>query len=163
MAFGKRIKLIRQLRGLTQRELGERIGFSGKAADIRIAQYESETRKPKDKIAETMAAALEVPAFALNVPDIDSNYGIMHTLFALEDEYGFQISNIDDKLCITLDKNHPSFLGFFDMLNAWQKQNQKLQDGEITQEEYDAWRYAYPASSANETKQRLAALRSEMK
>ena len=161
MAFGKRIKLIRQLRGLTQRELGERIGFSGKAADIRIAQYESETRKPKDKIAETMAGALEVPTFALNVPNIDSDYGVMHTLFTLEDEYGFQIRNIDGKLCITLDKSHPSFLGFFDMLNAWQKQNQKLQDEEITQEEYDAWRYAYPESAAKETKQRLDALRSK--
>lgn len=144
MAFGKRIKRIRQLKGLTQRELGERIGFSGKAADIRIAQYESETRKPKDKIAETMAGALEVPPFALNVPDIDSDYGIMHTLFTLEDECGFKISNIDGRLCITLDKEHPSFLSFFGMLNAWQKQYQKLQDGEITQEEYDAWRYAYP-------------------
>lgn len=163
MAFGKRIKLIRQLRGLTQRELGERIGFSGKAADIRIAQYESETRKPKDKIAETMADALDVPAFALNVPDIDSNYGVMHTLFTLEDEYGFQISNTDGKLCITLDKGHPSYLGFFDMLNAWQKQYQKLHDGEITREEYDAWRYEYPASSAKETKQHLDALRSKMK
>ena len=144
MAFGKRIKRIRQLKRLTQRELGEKIGFSGKAADIRIAQYESETRKPKDKIAEAMAGALEVPTFALNLPDIDSDYGIMHTLFALEDECGFKISNIDGRLCITLDKEHPSFLSFFGMLNAWQKQYQKLQDGEITQEEYDAWRYAYP-------------------
>lgn len=144
MAFGKRIKRIRQLKGLTQRELGEKIGFSGKAADIRIAQYESETRKPKDKIAEAMAGALEVPTFALILPDIDSDYGIMHTLFALEDECGFNISNIDGRLCITLDKEHPSFLSFFGMLNAWQKQYQKLQDGEITQEEYDAWRYAYP-------------------
>ena len=161
MAFGKRIKLIRQLRGLTQRELGERIGFSGKAADIRIAQYESETRKPKDKIAETMADALEVPAFALNVPDIDSDYGVMHTLFTLEDEYGFQIRNIDGRLCITLDKNHPAYMNFFGMLNGWNEKYDQLKKEEITQEEYDAWRYAYPASAAKETKQRLDVLRSK--
>lgn len=161
MAFGKRIKRIRQLKGLTQRELGEKIGFSGKAADIRIAQYESETRKPKDKIAETMADALEVPAFALNVPDIDSDYGVMHTLFTLEDEYGFQIRNIDGRLCITLDKNHPTYMNFFGMLNGWNEKYDQLKKEEITQEEYDAWRYAYPESAAKETKQRLDALRSK--
>ena len=161
MAFGKRIKRIRQLKGLTQRELGEKIGFSGKAADIRIAQYESETRKPKDKIAETMADALEVPAFALNVPDIDSDYGVMHTLFTLEDEYGFQIRNIDGRLCITLDKNHPPYMNFFGMLNGWNEKYDQLKKEEITQEEYDAWRYAYPESAAKETKQRLDALRSK--
>ena len=152
MAFGKRIKLIRQLRGLTQRELGEQLGFSGKAADIRIAQYESETRKPKDKIAEAMASALDVPPFALNVPDIDSYYGIMHTLFALEDEEGFKIKNLDGELCITLDRNHKSFISFFEMFNEWQKQQEKLQNEEITQEEYNEWRYSYPASVAINTR-----------
>lgn len=146
MAFGKRIKNIRKLRRLTQKDLGERIGFTGKTADIRIAQYEAETRKPKDQITESMAAALDVPPFALNVPDIDSYYGIIHTLFALEDEFGFKISNVNGDPCITLDKYHKSFLNLFDMFNDWQKQHQKLQDGEITKEEYDEWRYSYPAS-----------------
>ena len=151
MAFGKRIKLIRQLRGLTQRELGEQLGFSGKAADIRIAQYESETRKPKDKIAEGMALRLDVPTFALDVPNIDTRYGILHTLFALEDEEGFMIDNIDGVPCIRLDKEHNNYLTFFEMLNSWSKQHQKLLNGEITKEEYDEWRYSYPASLAINT------------
>ena len=152
MAFGKRIKLIRQLRGLTQRELGEQLGFSGKAADIRIAQYESETRKPKDKIAEAMAFRLDVPTFALDVPNIDTRYGILHTLFALEDEEGFMIDNIDGTPCIRLDKEHNNYLIFFEMLNSWSKQHQKLLNGEITKEEYDEWRYSYPASVAINTR-----------
>lgn len=152
MAFGKRIKLIRQLRGLTQRELGEQLGFSGKAADIRIAQYESETRKPKDKIAEAMAFRLDVPTFALDVPNIDTRYGILHTLFALEDEGGFMIDNIDGTPCIRLDKEHNNYLTFFEMLNSWSKQHQKLLNGEITKEEYDEWRYSYPASVAINTR-----------
>ena len=108
-----------------------------------------------------MADALEVPAFALNVPDIDSDYGVMHTLFTLEDEYGFQIRNIDGRLCITLDKNHPTYMNFFGMLNGWNEKYDQLKKEEITQEEYDAWRYAYPESAAKETKQRLDALRSK--
>ena len=154
MAFGKRIKLIRQLRGLTQRELGEQLGFSGKAADIRIAQYESETRKPKDKIAEAMAFRLDVPTFALDVPNIDIRYGILHTLFALEDEEGFMIDNIDGTPCIRLDKEHDNYLTFFEMLNSWSKEHQKLLNGEITKEEYDEWRYSYPASVAINTRKK---------
>ena len=154
MAFGKRIKLIRQLRGLTQRELGELLGFSGKAADIRIAQYESETRKPKDKIAEAMAFRLDVPTEALDIPNISSKYGVIHTLFALEDEEGFMIDNIDGIPCIRLDREHDKFLSYFQILNSWSEQHQKLLNGEITKEEYDEWRYSYPASVAINTRKK---------
>ena len=99
-----------------------------------------------------MASALDVPPFALNVPDIDSYYGIMHTLFALEDEEGFKIKNLDGELCITLDRNHKSFITFFEIFNEWQKQHEKLQNEEITQEEYDEWRYSYTASVAINTR-----------
>jgi len=44
MAVGDRIKRIRNLRGLAQKELGTAVGFDEKAADARIAQYESGTR-----------------------------------------------------------------------------------------------------------------------
>ena len=154
MAFGKRIKLIRQLRCLTQRELGEQLGFSGKAADIRIAQYESETRKPKDKIAEAMAFRLDVPTEALDIPNISSKYGVIHTLFALEDEEGFMIDNIDGIPCIRLDREHDKFLSYFQILNSWSEQHQKLLNGEITKEEYDEWRYSYPASVAINTRKK---------
>ena len=43
MAVGDRIKRARNLRGMTQKELGIAIGFEEKSADIRIAQYESNT------------------------------------------------------------------------------------------------------------------------
>ena len=32
----------------------------------------------------------------------------------------------------------------FDMFHAWQEQAAKLEQGEITKEEYDQWRYKYP-------------------
>ena len=50
MAIGKRIKYIRSLRGLTLKELGEALGFKGKTSDVRVAQYESDTRVPKDDL-----------------------------------------------------------------------------------------------------------------
>ena len=32
----------------------------------------------------------------------------------------------------------------FDMFHAWRKQAAKLEQGEITKEKYDQWRYNYP-------------------
>ena len=33
------------------------------------------------------------------------------------------------------------------MFHAWQEQAEKLKSGEITQEEYDQWRYNYPKNA----------------
>lgn len=41
MAIGERIRFMRNLRGMTQRWLGQAVGFPAKTADIRMAQYES--------------------------------------------------------------------------------------------------------------------------
>ena len=85
MAIGERIRFIRNLRGMTQKFLGLQVGFSERTADIRMAQYESGSRTPKADLVELLADALDVSAEALNVPNIDSYTGLMHTLFALED------------------------------------------------------------------------------
>lgn len=50
MAIGERIHFFRTLRGMTQKYLGARIGFDEKSADVRIAQYESGARSPKDNL-----------------------------------------------------------------------------------------------------------------
>ena len=82
MAIGERIRFIRNLKGMTQKYLGQIIGFPEKTADIRMAQYESGTRTPKADVTEALAKALDVSPAALAVPDIDTNIGLMHTLFA---------------------------------------------------------------------------------
>ena len=47
MAIGQRIKYFRNRIGMTQKQLGEKLGFKGKTSDVRMAQYESEARVPK--------------------------------------------------------------------------------------------------------------------
>ena len=72
----------------------------------------------------------------------------MHTLFTLEDLYGLHIDEIDGELCLRLDKaKGTTYLSMFDMFHAWQEQAEKLKSGEITQEEYDQWRYNYPKNA----------------
>ena len=145
MAIGERIHFLRNLRGMTQKYLGTLVGFPEKTADVRMAQYESGTRTPKADLANKLAQALDVSPKALDLPDIDSYIGLMHTLFALEDMYGLKIGEIDGEVCLRLDKSRGSdFHNLFDMFTSWQAQAAKLEAGEITKEEYDQWRYRYP-------------------
>jgi len=151
MAIGERIRYIRNLRGMTQKYLGMLIGFDENAADVRIAQYESGARTPKEKILADIANALEVSPQALDLPDIDSYVGLTHTLFALEDLYGFKINNIDGELCLTLDKSKGmTYVSMYDIFHAWQKESAKLKNGEITEDEYNTWRYNYPKFDINQ-------------
>lgn len=144
MAIGERIKFIRNLRSMTQKHLGMSIGFCENTADVRIAQYESGTRTPKANITQLLATALDVIPQALNIPDIDSRIGLAHTLFALEDIYGFHIERNGDALCLKLDQSeNASSAAMLSILLAWQKQSEKLHSGEITKREYDQWRYKF--------------------
>jgi len=56
------------MRGLTQKELGVAIGFDESAADVRIAQYESGTRTPKEDVLRKFAEVLDVNYRALYEP-----------------------------------------------------------------------------------------------
>ena len=164
MAIGERIRFFRNLKGMTQKFLGVKVGFPEKTADIRLAQYESGTRTPKSDLTEALADALGVSTMALNVPDIDTDLGFMHTLFALEDIYGLKIDKLDDEICIRLDKNRgTSYISLLERFTAWQKEAEKYRNGEISKEEYDRWRYTYPEVEAQRTREALDVLKERKK
>jgi len=144
MAIGERIRFLRNLRGMTQKYLGMKIGFTEKTAEVRMAQYENGARTPKEKMVADFANELDIRPQALTVPDIDTDIGLMHTLFTLEDLRGLTVGEIDGDLCLKLDKSSKAYTGMSEMLHAWLEQAKKLKTGEITKEEYDQWRYNYP-------------------
>ena len=145
MAIGERIRFFRNLKGMTQKYLGVKLGFPEKTADLRMAQYESGSRTPKEDLTNELAELFGVSASALNVPDIESYNGLMHTLFALEDLYGIKVAEINGEVCLTLDKDTGgNYITMFEMFSAWKDQAEKLKNGEISKEEYDNWRYNYP-------------------
>ena len=145
MAIGERIRFFRNLKGMTQKYLGVKLGFPEKTADIRMAQYESGSRTPKEDLTNELAELFGVSASALNVPDIESYNGLTHTLFALEDLYGIKVAEINGEVCLTLDKDTGgNYITMFEMFSAWKDQAEKLKNGEISKEEYDNWRYNYP-------------------
>ena len=146
MAFGKRIKLFRTLRGMKQRQVGEILGFNGAATEVRMAQYEAEAREPKAALVEQMASIFKVDPKAISVPEIDTYDGLMHTFFALEDMYGLKIAEIDGELCLHLDRTLNPDMNLLDLLELWHRQSMRLANGMITKQDYDEWRYNYPAS-----------------
>ena len=79
MAIGQRIKYFRNRIGMTQKQLGEKLGFKGKTSDV------------------CLDSSISAPG-----------------------------SSADE------------------MLRAWMEQADKLENGEISKEEYDEWRYKYP-------------------
>ena len=153
MAIGERIRFIRNLRGLTQKYLGMLVGFPEKTADIRMAQYEAGTRTPKADLTKSLANALEVSPLALDVPDIDSYNGLMHTLFTLEDLYGLTIIGQDGEVTFRFDSHKGKDAArLAELVTAWATMASKYRTGEITKDDYDKWCYNYPKFDSTQTR-----------
>lgn len=150
MGIGERIRLFRNLRNITQTQLGIMVGFNKKSAKTRISHYENGRKAPKKEMINKLAYALGVSPEALSIPEkVTSEVGMMHTLFALEDLYDLKISNIDGKLCLTLNESDDSACSpVLDRLRAWHQEAEKLEKGEISKKDYDNWRYRYPRVEA---------------
>ena len=82
MAIGERIRFFRNKKGVTQKYLGQVVGFPERSADVRMAQYETGSRTPKADLTKTLAGFFEVSTDALTVPDIDLS--LIHIFGALQ-------------------------------------------------------------------------------
>lgn len=159
MAIGERIRFIRNLRGMTQKWLGQAVGFPEKTADIRMAQYESSSRTPKEDLVRSLSNVLGVSPLALKLPDIDSDLGFIHTFFAIEDMHGIRAEKQGNEVHIVFDGSKQTMdKSIFTMLSAWAEQAEKYRNGEISKEQYDRWRYTFPAE---DTTQRWAKVPSQ--
>lgn len=163
MIIGDRIKRFRNRKGLTQKELGEAIGFDNRTADVRIAQYEKGTRNPKKKYTDKMAEVLNVNECALEIPEINtSDYvSFFQFLFALEDENVFKVDECKNGApCLILKKDDTSSRNY--IFIDWLNMNKLLKSGKITQEEYDNWRYKLPFGESEELHIKLNEMKKEL-
>ena len=144
MAIAERINYFRNKCGMTMKYLGQRLGYAEKSADVRVAQYESGNRKPKEDTIHALAEIFDVAPAAHDVPDIDSYIGIMHTLFVLEDQYDLSADLIDGEpvLRFGTDIKKRDFL--WNLFTSWAVEAARYRAGEISEEDYNAWRYHYP-------------------
>lgn len=155
MTIGEKIKNARNLRGLTQRELGIKLGFDENSADVRIAQYESGTRTPKADLLLQIAAVLDVNINSLKNPSLENTEIFIHLLFDLEQESkkrhtnNFSIISVPDEL----GNPQPALQFHNHLLNEflaeWQLRRKELSDKIITEEEYEEWMLNFPFTSDN--------------
>ena len=162
MAIGERIRWFRNRSGMTQRQLGQALGISNMSADSRIGQYEIESRTPKKDMIEKLAQIFDVAEEAIDVPNIDTYIGLMHTLFTLEDRYGLTVTELDGQVCLKPDINHPNYsMDLSQNLRSWYEIKARLTSGIVRIEDYDHWRYSFPADRAQETMDKIHELRRE--
>ncbi len=159
--IGERIKYFRSYRNMTQKQLGVAAGFSEKSADVRIAQYESGKRTPKGNVIPAIAHALSISVLALTTPDTSSYYGLMHTFFELEDNYGLRVSKVDGRICLKFAVTSPDSQRISNDLEVWYEEYMKFKEDDITSEEYNEWRYTYPEIPAEKTKRVLDEIRNK--
>lgn len=151
MAIGDIIKKVRNFRGLTQKELGIAIGFGDRTADVRMAQYESGTRTPKEDAVSKLSEVLDVNPEYLTAPDLYKPNEIMQTLFHLDDviDVSLEVKGYIDENGKQL--NHVGFYlnrGYMELyLEEWANRKKELAAGEITQEEYTEWKLGWPKTA----------------
>lgn len=153
MTIGEKIKNARNLRGLTQKELGIKLGFDEKSADVRVAQYESGTRTPKSELLSKIATILDVNVNSLKNPSLENTETFIHLLFDLEQESkkhrtnNFSIISVPNEFGDTQPaiQFHNHLLNEF--LTEWQLRRKELNDKIITEEEYAEWMLNFPATS----------------
>ena len=85
MAVGDRIKRARNLRGMTQKELGIAIGLPNNGADNRITQYENNYRIPKKEVLSEIARALQVNPELFQMESSGSLQDFIYALLWLEE------------------------------------------------------------------------------
>ena len=137
---------------MTQKELGIAIGFEEKSADIRIAQYESNTRTPKEELLRKIAEVLDVNYRSLYEPTLYAAEDVMYTLFELDEHYpGTRLYEVTDTTDPDLPEKHMAVSFRYrlldDFLKEWQLRKKQLREGEITKEEYLEWKLNWPQTA----------------
>ena len=96
---------------------------------------------------------------ALQIPDIDSDLGFIHTLFAIEDIHGIRAEKQGDEVHLIFDGSKRTMdESIFAMLSAWAEQSETLRCRKLSKEQYDHWRYTFPEE---DTTQRWAKVPSQ--
>lgn len=169
MQIGTRIKIIREFRNLTQKDLGLMCGFDIRHADVRIRQYELNKRVPKNDMLLIIAQKLQVSFHAIRPyftddysSNIDKTLDFIEVLFWLEefnqtfDLFPFESTTEIDRNYIaqlnrTTYENFIPYVGivfhnqyFNKDLIDWQNKKNELSVGKITLDEYRDWKFKYP-------------------
>ena len=94
ITFGEKLRYLRRKNNLTQKELGMAVGFPENTADVRIAQYETNARMPREELLKKISQVLGVQKDILTVPVLTKPKEFSATFFwmnAMGDGGGFHL------------------------------------------------------------------------
>ncbi|MCL1912904.1 MAG: helix-turn-helix domain-containing protein [Eubacteriaceae bacterium] len=145
MSIGDRIKTIRNYRKMTLRELGLAVGFDENSANVRIAQYESGTRTPKEDMVKRIANVLGVNHRFISTPTVDSDEDLMYTLLELDWQNPLELIEIGDAASNDAELVAISFNseGINKYLSEWVVVKKRLSDGQISENDYLEWKLGW--------------------
>lgn len=174
MDVGKKIKLIRNHRSMSQQELGIKLGYDSKGASVRVAQYETNYRVPKPDTLKAIAKILDVSPINFICEENGSIEHILQTLFWLDEVnphaiHLFQLTrnpgktNASDDTAIRYfdNDNWPSYspvclwfdYGVLDsFMKEWMQRKDELTAKKISQAEYFEWKINWPKTCDNNKK-----------
>ena len=135
MDVGYKLYELRRSRGLTQAELGRKVGVSEAA----IRAYETGKRRPKRVHLERIADALGIRYEAI------ADYGVVtvneaiHSLMRMDDDvFRLHPVRVGDRFYLESGNRDVS-----KAIREWGEMRERFEVGEITQVEYDAWCDSY--------------------
>ena len=131
---GENIRKHRKARVLGDGGRGEEAGRTEGAT----RHYESGIRTPGEDQLKKIARALDVSPKMLEDHKIESARDLVGALLQLEDEFGLVPDMCDGGLWI--DPKAKNAQKTVEVIGAWGEIRHRLITGEITQEEYDAWK-----------------------
>ena len=131
---GENIRRYRKAQNLSSAKLAEKVGLTQGA----ILHYERGIRTPGEGQLEKIAHVLDVSSKMLEDHKIESAKDLVRALLQLEDEFGLVPDMCDGGLWI--DPKAKNAQKAVEAIGAWGEIRHRLITGEITQEEYDAWK-----------------------
>lgn len=162
--IGKRIRELREIRGLTRGQLGEKVGLDAN----RIRQYEIGSRTPKPELVIKLADALNVNPMSLYVPPITHYVGAMLAFFEMEDNYDIEPCMINNELYIKIGNNDilNEYIGewydkYSDIDYAMQHADTAIKKSNVFKE-YNEWKLTYPHTTDTEKELKIRQLKQQI-
>ena len=131
---GENIRRYRKAQNLSSAKLAEKVGLTQGA----ILHYERGIRTPGESQLEKIAHALNVSPRMLEDHRIESAKDLVGALLQLEEQFGLVPDMCDGGLWV--DPKARNAQKTVEAISAWGEIRHRLITGEITQEEYDAWK-----------------------
>lgn len=132
MTLGEKIKHHRNVKGLTQKQLGDMAGIH----EVTIRKYEANKISPKRDQLESIASCLGIPLNEFIDLKIVTDSDVLPLLFAIDEVFDIEITS-DDNKTFKMEFKEPMLNHF---LRDWQSIKQLSEIGGVSPEDYELWK-----------------------